>query len=223
MSSFVIHRYRIHGILFGLWIFEYGEFENEGIGSYENWTFGGYKGGNFTRHGDPVKLFRKAYCPFSRHEGQGRVVRFHKIKKWNEMGWFTLYYYGYGDPTDLFTFVKLLYVFLNYNKKHFQKGCIFTSFSTNVFINRTLPNWNFWTLKHVPLKGHSNWELGEIMDRGIEITIRDSPYKGSMEVNRCWQIRPKSRKGPGNKLNLYSLRQCLFPFFLSPSSVKYYK
>ncbi|XP_037040248.1 stress response protein YvgO-like [Bradysia coprophila] len=71
----------IYGILFGVWIFESGQFENTGIGSFENWCFGGYKGGNWTRSGEPIKFFRNPYWPWVYNYGEeGRLVTFSKIK-----------------------------------------------------------------------------------------------------------------------------------------------
>lgn len=74
-------RHFIHGILFGVWIFEWGTFENLGIGTFQNWMFGGYKGGNWTRTGEPIKFFRKPYFPWAYNYGvDGRLVKFSKIK-----------------------------------------------------------------------------------------------------------------------------------------------
>lgn len=67
--------------MFGVWIFEWGQFENLGVGSYENWKFGGYKGGNWNRSGEPIKLFRNPYWPWAHKYGvEGRLVKFSKIK-----------------------------------------------------------------------------------------------------------------------------------------------
>ncbi len=75
------HSHNIHGILFGVWIFECETFENLGIGTNQNWMFGGYKGGNWTRSGEPIKFFRKPYSPWAYNYGEeGRLVTFTKIQ-----------------------------------------------------------------------------------------------------------------------------------------------
>ena len=71
---------RIFGKRFGVRLFESGTFENLGIGSHQNWCFGGYKEGRWTRGGQPVKLFRKPHARWERETGQGRLVTFSKIE-----------------------------------------------------------------------------------------------------------------------------------------------